>query len=745
MKKLLKIILVLALIVLIFTVAALAVLRWMFPSERLKQIAMDYTRKNFQREISFDRASLGLQGLTLDNFALSESTTFEQGTFIKATKVQVDLSWLALLHKQIKIETINVDGLEISIISKPDGSFNFDDLTSGDSSSEDAHTAAEETPFGFALTAEQFVATNCKFSYKDLNSSTNTDFNNINFDIRNFDLSQPFQAIITFVVQIDQINTATLTLPATIDLTVFLADLNLSQAYVTLNQATASYKNVQLLLNGKIENFEKPNLMLKGTLSGINQTTFIDFLPDLPPFTLPEMSINIAALADIEQSSAQISQAEIRLQDSRISVSGPLNWGGASPTYTLKGNTNINIEQAVKMTDTLDFRPTGTISGSFKATEKKDYQDVSGTFQLRNVSLIYDPFTLTQTNGTIKMASLDDISSNNLTGLLNGEKITASFSYKEEKNIPSYVFNADLAKLTLNRFPGSTETSETTNEIPTAQTPAPASNETESFYNVKANLKIGEISVPYMRANGLVLNADLTRVSSSMSQANGTASFALQPGAVTDIDTLLKGNKVVRFLLLPFGIINSVAKKLNITLFDATSSARKGEIAFTGAEGDYVFNNGIMTINNTSFISDLTNLKGSGTIDFPADKLNMKVSASVLTKQTSMVIKIGGTLENPSGKLDVLNTVGSVVGGLLNYKTATGLATGTVKTAGHITGGAAKTTGHAAEATLKGTTDAAKATVKAIGSIFKKKKEDSSADETSPQKATASEPSTGQN
>ena len=76
-------------------------------------------------------------------------------------------------------------------------------------------------------------------------------------------------------------------------------------------------------------------------------------------------------------------------------------------------------------------------------------------------------------------------------------------------------------------------------------------------------------------------------------------------------------------------------------------------------------------------------------------------------------------MDNPSGKLDILNTVGSVVGGILNYKTATSAATGTVSAAGNMAAGAAKTTGQAA----KGTVDAAKATVKALGSLFKKKKE----------------------
>ena len=542
-------------------------------------------------------------------------------------------------------------------------------------------------------------------------------------------MANPFTTIITFTTKVKQKGQADIVIPAKIDLTLLLADLNMPQAYVILNKATVSYKTIQLTLQGKAENFQNPHVNITGTLTGVNNEIFADFLPDLPNFSLPTIDLVFAAKADLEKSTAQLTQAAVKLKDSSISVSGPINWGGETTTYTLSGNTLVNLEQAVEMTDAVDIRPTGTVSGPFKLTDKNNYQDISGTFHLKDVSLVYDPFTLTQANGTVQMKSLEDISASNLTGLLNGENLTLSFAYKQLQNISSYVLDADLAKLKLDHFSSDTSAEQTPSQESqnsTTEETTPT-QEPEAVFNLKTNLKIGEVTIPYMHSNGFTLQSDLTGLSSSMRQANGKVSFSLQPGSITDVDKVIKENKIVRLILLPFGIINSVANKLNISLFDATSSARKGEISFSSGEGEYVFNNGLMTVNQTSFVSDLTNLKGSGTIDFPNDKLDMKVSATLLTKQTPIVIKIGGTLDNPSGKLDVLNTVGSVVGGLLNYKTATGLATGSVKTAGSVAGGAVKTTTQAAEATLKTTSQAAKATVKAIGSLFKKK-EDSAED-----------------
>ncbi len=757
MKKLLKILMILAVSGVVLLTAAYAAFRWMFPDEKLKQMALDYAKNKWHREISFDRLSLNVIGVKLDNFALSEATTFEQGTFIKAQQLQAKIAFWPLLRKRVEISTIRINGLEVNIVKNADGTFNFDNFVTEETKPEETVPQEDSSSgLGFSLTAKHFIANDCRFSYKDNAAGTTLGVSKINFDIENFDLDDPFTTLITFTTSFKQKNGATVAVPTKIDLTLFLANLDMSQAYVTLNQATASYKTVNLALKGKVESFTNPSATLTGTISGVNNLIFTDFLPDLPNFTLPTINLALTAESNLEEGTALLKQAAIQLLDSTISVSGPISWGGKTSTYSLAGNVNIDLDQAVQMTDTVDIRPTGTFSGSFKATEKKDFQDIAGTFQLKNISLIYDPFTLTKLNGTIKMASVKDISSNNLVGLLNGEKITANFSYKQLASVPNIVFNADLAKLHLDRFTNSTETQAAATEETTETEQTPSSGP-ETVFNLKTDLKIGEIQIPYFRSNGFNLQADLTGLSASMKQTNGQLSFTLQPGAVTDMDTFIKGNKIVRILMLPISIINSVAKKLNISLFEATSSARKGEIAFTSGEGEYTFTNGLMTINNTTFISDLTNIKGTGNINFPTSALDMKVSATVLSKQTPMVIKIGGTLDNPSGKLDVLNTVGSVVGGLLNYKTATGLATGTVKTAGNVATGAAKTAGHVATGAAKtaghvatgavkttgqavgtvaktgataakGTAHAAKTTVKAIGSLFTKNKDKTESD-----------------
>ena len=722
MKKLFKLLVKIAVVCVILLAAGLIALRIMFPPEKLKAMAVDYAKNNLQREISFDKISFNVIGVTLDNFALSENTTFKNGTFVKADKLVVKLALMPLLKKRVEISTVSVDGLDVNVIKNKNGSFNFDTLIpSSDEDSTPAETTQEDNSgVAFVLLADRIVLNNCNFTYKDLQTGMDASVNKLQVEIREFDLDNPFDVKIKFTTEYSAAG-LNMTVPVSISLRTFLANLNMPEAYVTVNDISASYKTVKLQLKGGVKNFEAPQAELTGTLSGISNTTVAEILPDLPQFSLPVINMAVKASADLEKSTAVISLAKLSVMDSALSASGVAGWASATPTYSVKADLSTDLGQIVQMTDTVaDFQPGGLITGSFKATDKNDGQDVSGQVTLKNVSAMYAPFTVKDLNGTVKIASINDISCPSLTGLLNGEKFASSFSYKNIKDVMNIVFNAELDKFTLKEFPSyaSAETEEEETASATPKTAGP-----ELLMNIKSNIKVGPISVPYFRSDGFTLNANLTGVSETMKKANGQVSFVLQPGAITDIDSFVKGNKYVKILLLPITLVRKVAGKLNVDIFPAEANAQKGEIAFTNGEGVYTFTSGVMKVDKTTFASKLTNINGSGNINFHTQALDMKVSATVLTSQTPVIIKIGGTMDNPSGKLDVLNTVGSVLGGILNYKTPGKVATSTANTAGNVATGAVKTTGQVAQTGV----DTAKNVIKGIGGLFKKKSTDDTA------------------
>ena len=724
MKKLLKWILICGVTGVALLGAGVITLKVMYPPQKIKAMAVSYAKDNFHREIAFDRVSFNLIGVTLTDFSLSEAETFAQGTFVKADKLQVKVALLPLLQKKVEISTVSLDGLAVNVIKQKDGSFNFDSLLPAET---DAQAPANEnTPsssLDLDLTADNININNCAFSYKDLQTGMSAAVNKLNLKIQDFDLKNPFSLKLRFTTAYQE-GALSAAVPVTVDTAVNLANLDLQQAYVNIKAITAQYKNMRFLLKGQVKNFAAPDVDLTGTLSGLNQQTFADFLPDLPEFSLPEITVKVKAAADLDKSTAAIEQIKLAVLNSGFTASGTAGWGAADPVYNVKANLALHLDELVQMTSTVaDFKPEGEITGSFTATDKKDGKDVSGSVVLKNVSALYDVFTLKALNGAIKITSLDDISCPVLTGLFNGEKFTSSFSYKNIKDVLNLGLNLDLSKLTLAQFPGTDEEQASEQSSAPAQAAPAAQDGSQTLMNIKANVKIGTIKVPYFTAEGFSVNADLTRVSAAMDKANGQVAFTLQPGAITDLDSLVKDTKIVKILLLPITLVNKVGKALNVEIFPAENAAKKGQITFSVAEGKYTFVNGVMNVDKTSLVSKLTNVNGSGTVNFPKNDINMKVSATVLTSQTPIVMKITGTLDNPKGKLDVLNTVGSLVGGILNYKTPGKMVSGTASTAGNVATGAVKTTGKVAQSGV----DTVKSTLKGIGGLFKKPKDSGAA------------------
>ncbi len=732
MKKLFKIGVVIVLSGLILCVGGLVTLRLMFPPEKIKQMTLEFAKNKLHREVTFDSVSFNLIGVTLTNFALSEEDSFAQGTFVKADRLEAKAALWPLLKKQVEISAIRIDGLDVFIQKNEDGSFNFDTLSnlSSDTSSPTAPAATDtsmqsEAPFTF--TARLVKVRDCDFYYKDKQTGVSSSLEDVDVQLANVTMDSPFPVTISFTSQTQDATGLTAQVPVTVGLQVFLAGLSLENAYVEVTQATASYKHIILNLQGKVANLQAPQINLTGTLSGLDNTALTDLLPDLPNFTLPTLHMQLQAAADLDNASATVTNASLRVLDSTLATNGQIGWGGTQPTYRFSGNLHADIGQLVKMTDDTGFDPKGILTAAFTATDKKDNKDISGTITLKNISALYPPFTLSQANGAIKITSLDDISCPSLTGLLNGEKFTASWAYKNIKDVLDIVLDMKLDKLTLTEFPSSPSDSSST----TSAAPADSGSGTpeQTYMNITANVTLGGISIPYFRSEGATLQAALKNVSADMHKTDGTVSFALQPGAITDMETLVKQSKIVRIILLPLGLLNTVGKKLHLNLFEAETQAQKGEIAMTKAQGQYTFTQGVMTINTTTFESALTNLQATGTANFVTNALDMKASATLVTKQTPLVIKIGGTMNDPHGKVDVLNTVTSVVGGILSYKTAKGAVTGASGAASSVASDAAKTTSEAATTAVKDTAKAAKATVQAIGSLFKKKSQPTQTDE----------------
>ncbi len=704
MRKLLKFLLVMSIILLSLIGGGWVALKHYVSPQKIQNWVAQYAKENWNREVSFHSVSFNWIGLTLRDFSLSEEISFANGTFIQARTLVAKVAVKPLLKKRIEINTLQLDGLELNLVQQKDGNFNFASFATKKAKTFPQQPQnTSEGHNSFSLSADEISVSDCKISYKNETQGTQSALDHLNLEIHRFNLTTPFRIKIDSTIQLNQKSLQELRIPIQTEGVITLSDLNWKDATAKIDSFTAHYQDADLVLSGNVNNFTAPQIDLEGKLQGLSAQTLKQLWPESPEFSVPTLAMKILAQINLEKSLATVSEATLSAQDNRLVTNGHISWEeNNNNPYSFSGTLQADLTQLMKMKGGSSLQPTGKIDGSFKATSKKGQNDFSGLFSLQNVSLLYSPFTFEQVSGSFSLFSLQHFSAA-LTGLLNQSNFVGNFSYQSTPSVNNLTLNLDLDKLVLTEFPSSNkETASPSSEKKVNNSP---------LLNLNGQIKIGEVTVPHFHNTGLTLQANLTQLSDSMKQANGTLSFSLQPGSITDLEVFVKENKFVKILFLPLNVIRKVSQALKLNIFP--SEEKDKSIPFTMGEGSYTFTNGVMNIDNTVFKSSLVDIQATGTINFPEDTLRMLAHASLLTDTVPMVIKITGTPQNPKGKLDITRTVGSVLENMLNGKTEKATDTDVVDTT--------EETVQAADTLVKDAVTDAATTLKDIGKFFKKK------------------------
>lgn len=129
MKKFLKIILVIFIIIsAIITMVIASVPLW-FPFERVKAYVIQEASEMTGREITINEIGFNiLRGFEIKGFEMKESAKFGKKTFIKDEYITLNYNLLALLKKNIVINSFELHKPYIQIIKDKDGKFNFSDI-----------------------------------------------------------------------------------------------------------------------------------------------------------------------------------------------------------------------------------------------------------------------------------------------------------------------------------------------------------------------------------------------------------------------------------------------------------------------------------------------------------------------------------------------------------------------------------------------------------------------------------------
>lgn len=138
----------LCVLVLLAGLAAPLLLKSLLPPEKIRALVVDGAQKRLGRQVKLGAVSLGvLSGLTLQDLSISEKPDFAAGTFASTRAFRLKVRLAPLLRKQVVVDTIEAEGLSLSVLKGADGAFNFSDLA-GAKGSTAAAPSAPAAPAG---------------------------------------------------------------------------------------------------------------------------------------------------------------------------------------------------------------------------------------------------------------------------------------------------------------------------------------------------------------------------------------------------------------------------------------------------------------------------------------------------------------------------------------------------------------------------------------------------------------------
>ncbi|MDD2804167.1 MAG: AsmA-like C-terminal region-containing protein [Elusimicrobiales bacterium] len=388
---------------------------------------------------------------------------------------------------------------------------------------------------------------------------------------------------------------------------------------------------------------------VKAQVPEIDTTLLAKKARDFPvPKGLKLPLAEISARLKLKDGTAEVSS--FTLESAPLSASGrsTVNFSGA---LRAAGSVNAEIKNFARVADIAPgllkpYAPSGGASAALDYTYAGGKPAVSGRASLNGLGASFAGRALTGLTGTVEF-TMDSASAKKLQGQLDGAELTASFKARDLLKHPKADFDLSVAKLVFKDSPAAPAKA-------AAKPAAAGAPGGEPFYlDVSGAARLGAIEHPNFRCGPASLKLDLVNISDDMKALDGSASFTAGPGRLTELYALAGKHKAAKVALYPLLVLQKSAK-----LVKGLKLPDFNNIDFEVLEGDYAFSKGLMKLNKSSLTAEVADVNSSGTINLPAEKLDMKITttlkkASGITMSAPVGMLVKGTVTDPQVKLDV--------------------------------------------------------------------------------------------
>lgn len=704
---------------------------YLAPSDSVKQKIISTIHEQTLADVKIDSISASIFDFHVKGLELN----IKEENIAKIDSVYIHFSLIKLLKGQLKVNSIAIENMDLIIIKDKQGKFNFDPVFESPMFKSDPEKEAKKeeenkdkkdektNPLNLLLKSTQLR--NCNIAYVDEQADMTITLSKTSFDMKSFKFDNSFKIdFFTDVylkikdMEIESVNVA-------LSANASLNELDLKKAELNIVSFILRLKDTVMVTKGTISDFTNPKTNILINILNLCSKSFSE-ITDLPDFQIPEIDIQTSTNINLDNSTVNIENLDINVLESVINAKGNLNYGKEELEYNIDVIINFILDKIHEVSKLVNpYNPTGKIQANLNVTNKSSV--ISGTAFLIDIAAFTPQLgNFSEINSQININNINDIKIPELTGKLNKYPFKSSAVYliEKEKGTINVNFTADrfYGKMDkeyekdINKKEEEKIIKQEMQEKEAAEN-AVKENKKSDFplppLDILASVKIKDLDVPFFMGKDINFKMDMKKVTPDLNAVIGTLDLSTDNGVIKNIYKLTESNVVVKGLFLSLKIVSDVINALNVldilnSIGSAIVSSKDedtnstemteehaqeqnkkidGKIDFLSFITSINFEHGKGTFNKCSFVSNLLSFKVGGEMNFKDNLLKMTVNAAPGRHEDDgimpLTMKIGGTMDEPSGSLSLLGSITNLVGdALLKNVVSSNLKSGFTKLLG---------------------------------------------------------------
>ena len=323
------------------------------------------------------------------------------------------------------------------------------------------------------------------------------------------------------------------------------------------------------------------------------------------------------------------------------------------------------LEELTELTPrTRDLKLAGSGFFALSMTGVKEKPIFAGKLQFKDMGAMVAELPLADFTGTMSFdAKRIDVP--NLTGKVADGLLKMDLTVKNYALAPLIELEASLDRFDLGRYLAAKAKLSADRSSALAAKPAQApAGKSPTLISTRGHLDIGAMAHPNATVTDVKVGWDLRDLGADLRGLSGDAKFHVGGGKLRSVGDMATQSKLVKVLLFPLLVVQKIGRVGGIRLFPDFNDITLEQIV-----GDYGFSDGVMTLRQSEMDSDVAQVSAKGTINLPAEALDLVITAQV-GRVAPIDVAVAGTFDKPKSKVNIgkflADPAKQLIQGLLN-------------------------------------------------------------------------------